>query len=176
MIGKLLSGAGNALGAVAPTVARALGGPLAGMATESVLEAFGVESEDELGDLSSLSSEDVRRLKEAEMRLRERMRELDIQEHQLDAADRNSARQRQVEMKDWSVNILAGAYVIGYFGLLALMVAGEIPAATMDAQPFIMLLGALTAGLTHVMNFYFGSSSGSKRKTEAMAGRIERGS
>ena len=166
--GSLLSAAGQALGAVAPTVARALGGPLAGLATESLVEAFGVDSPDEL-DLRQLSADDIRRLQLAEMTLRERMRELDIEERQLDVQDRDSARARQIAMKDWSVNALAAGYVLGYFALLAAMALGEIPPEVAAQSAFEILLGALTAGLAQIMNYFFGSSRGSKMKTEAMA-------
>ena len=64
---------------------------------------------------------------------------------------------------------LAGIVTLGFFGVLALLVFAKIDAGIKD--PLLILLGALSAAFGALMNYYFGSSSGSAKKDELMAGK-----
>ncbi|MEM9840896.1 MAG: hypothetical protein AAF830_17325, partial [Pseudomonadota bacterium] len=58
---------------------------------------------------------------------------------------------------------LAAAVVVGFFGVLATMLAVDVP--TGAETEFSIMLGALATMAASVMNYYFGSSAGSKEKT-----------
>ena len=75
------------------------------------------------------------------------MPELDLQELDVHARDRASARQRQATTRDRTPGFIALAALAGFFGIL----------------------GALVTLVTQIGSYYFGSSKGSKDKTEAMA-------
>jgi len=159
------------VGSIAPTIATALGGPLAGMATKALSGALlGKEdgSEKEISEaLLSGNPDNLLKLKELEQSFATRMKELDIDLEKIASEDRNSARQREVALKDNAPKILAGVIVTGFFAILATISCVELPEAS--RQPINLLLGALMTMLTQVGNYYFGSSAGSSRKNEMMA-------
>lgn len=84
------------------------------------------------------------------------------------AADRANARNREIQVKDWTPRVLAGLVVIfaavgegwvlthGYPNNVAEGLVGRI-------------LGTLDSALILVLSYYFGSSAGSDRKTELLA-------
>lgn len=82
---------------------------------------------------------------------------------QLYAADRDSARKREMEVKDRMPAILGTLFVGGFFGVLAYMMKFGAPVGA-GSEAFIMILGTLTGGVGLVLGYYFGSSSGSAEK------------
>lgn len=164
----LLSTFGGLIRQVAPTIATALGGPLAGFATRTISEALlGKEdaSPDELAvALSSATPEQLARLREVDANFKVSMKKLDIDLAQIDASDRNSARQREVALKDRTPMILAGVVCLGFFGTLIGLLLYGLPSRGQDAV--LILLGALSAAFTAIVNYYYGSSSGSKAKEQ----------
>jgi UDP-N-acetylmuramyl pentapeptide phosphotransferase/UDP-N-acetylglucosamine-1-phosphate transferase len=85
---------------------------------------------------------------------------------ELDNADRDSARKRQMEVKDSMPSILSCVIVIGFFGILVYILNYDIAEKSRDIAN--IMLGALGAGFTGVLNYYFGSSSSSKSKNETI--------
>lgn len=164
------------VGSVAPTIATALGGPLAGMATKAISGALlGKEdgSEKEISEaLLSGDPDSLLKLKEIEQSFAARMKELDIDLEKIASDDRKSARQREIDTKDNAPKILAGVIVSGFFLILAVISFVELPDASQ--APVNILLGALTAMLTQVGNYYFGSSAGSSNKNKMIEGLIKR--
>lgn len=86
---------------------------------------------------------------------------------QLDDADRASARQREMTVKDKIPAILAVLITMGFFGVLSYMLLRTIPPAGHDAM--LLMLGSLSTAWTSVVAYYFGSSAGSARKSELLA-------
>ena len=159
---------GGLLAQVAPTIASALGGPLAGLAVKTLSSALlGTEqgTEQEVAAaLGSATPEQLARLKEIDANFAVTMKKLDIDLAQIDATDRNSARQREVQLKDRTPMILAGVVCVGFFGtLIGLMLYG-LPARGQDA--LLILLGALSSSFTAIIGYYYGSSSGSRAKEQ----------
>jgi hypothetical protein len=71
--------------------------------------------------------------------------------------------------------ILGAVLVLGAFGIVGLIVTHEIPAGNKDAV--MLCLGALVGGgAASVWNYFFGSSLGSSKKTDIMAGNGNGGS
>lgn len=161
---------------VAPTVATALGGPLAGMA---VREVSGMVlgkpdgTEDEIAAVLAGGDPDVLlKLKDVEQSFKARMKELDIKEEQLHAEDRASARGREMALKDRTPSLLAGAVFLGFFGILAALIFVTIPEASLS--PLNIMLGALGTIVTQVAAYYFGSSKGSSDKNRMFEGFIRK--
>lgn len=153
---------------IAPTVASALGGPLAGIAVAAVSKALGVEPEKVTDVLQSgqLSGDQIVALKTAEMELQGREKELGFKFAELEFKDRDSARQREMAVKDNTNKVLAYTVV----GAFVAMVAGTLLGyAKIDSVLSGTLVGYLSAKAEQVLAYYFGSSIGSKSKDNALA-------
>jgi len=160
----------NLVRTVAPSIATAVGGPLAGMATRAISEALLGKpdgTEDELINAAAKASPDqLLALKKAEQDFAVRMRELEIDLQRIDAADRSSAREREVKTGDWTPKALAGAVTLGFFGVLGYMIAYGLP--SQGGEALLVMLGTLGTAWGGIVSYYFGSSAGSKEKSEAM--------
>ena len=156
----------NLVRTVAPSIASAVGGPLAGMATKAISEALLGKpdgTEEELAQAAiKATPEQLLALKKAENDFALQMRELDIDLERIAVDDRKSARDMQKETRDWIPRALAVSVTLGYFGIIAYVLAMGLPLN--GSEVLLMLLGTLSAGWTGVMAFYFGSSSGSQKK------------
>lgn len=104
--------------------------------------------------------------------------QLEVQLEQAYLADRQNARERDMAFlaagkRNWRADILAVVVVLGLIAnSVALLLIQDISA---EALPLLnMIQGALIAGFMAVISFEFGSSRGSKEKTEALS-RLGRG-
>jgi hypothetical protein len=161
----------NLVRTVAPTIATALGGPLAGMATRAISEALlgkpdGSEQE-LLAAVPSATPEQLLALKKAEHDFAIHMRELDIDLERISNEDRDSARNREIKTKDWTPRLLAGGITFGYFGVLFYMLTHGLP-TTGGSEAMLVMLGTLGTAWGGVVAYYFGSSAGSKEKTDTI--------
>lgn len=150
-----------------------LGGPLAGVAVNEISKKLlGKEngSEEEVataiaaGDPSTLI-----KLKEIEADLRKTLAEAGIKLEELEVKDRDSARARQVAMKDWTPNVLGAIVVLGFFAVQWYLLDHVIDGEQKDY--ILRTLGTLDALLVMVFQYFFGSSRGSKEK-DAILGRV----
>lgn len=161
----------NLVRTVAPSLASAVGGPLAGMAVRTISDALlgkpdGTEAE--LAEAAAKATpEQLLALKQAEQDFAVRMRELDIDLERISNADRDSARNREVATKDWTPRILAGLITVGYFGALFYMLRNGLPPQG-GSEAMLVMLGTLGTAWGGVVAYYFGSSAGSKEKTDAL--------
>jgi len=159
------------IGAVAPTIATALGGPLAGAATSAISQAvFGKPdaSEDELNKaLSKATPEMIAAIKKGEQDFQVKMKELDINIVDLRYKDIASARNREIQTKDKVPQILAAFAVVCFVGIIACILFGYQPKDAMR-DGFWMLVGAAIAVYKDVYGYYFGSSSGSDKKNDTI--------
>ena len=170
------------VGAVAPTIATAFGGPMIGLATHTLGKILlGKEdaTEDELTEfiLSHQNPEVLAQIKAAEIQFKQRIAELeiDLEKIQYDRArlhvdDRISARGLAKATKSKATVIIAGAVMISFATIVGMLFFIEVPT---ESRPVLyVLIGALATALTQVMNFYFGSSEGSKIKEEQIGAFI----
>jgi len=160
----------RAIARTAPALAEALGGPLAGKAVEKISRAiFGKAGADEAAlaeAMRTASPEQLIALKRAEAEFAAAMRSADIEEERIAAADRANARTRQTALDDLTPAILGGVIVLGFFVVLAVMVAKRLPEGA--ETEFSIMLGALATMTAAVVNYYFGSSAGSREKTRLL--------
>jgi hypothetical protein len=170
---SLLDQFGPLLGQVAPTIATALGGPLAGVAVKTlsnVLLGHENGSEDDVKSSLAIASPDqLAALKKIDADFKVQMKELDIDLERIAAGDRDSARKMQTETKDWVPKLLAIVITLGFFGILVWMLVQGMPQTGTEA--LLMMLGALGTAWTGVVNFYYGSSAGSKAKNDILAAK-----
>jgi hypothetical protein len=169
-----LSKIGGIIGAVAPTIATALGGPLAGMATRFISNAlFGHENgtgDDIETALLNASPDQLSALKKIDADFKVQMKSLDIDLDRIAAADRDSARQMQIGTKSWLPPVLAILVTLGFFGIVMYIMHYGLPES--GKEPLLLLLGSLGTAWTGVMAFYFGSSAGSDKKTDALTAAL----
>ena len=160
----------RAIAGAAPKLAHALGGPLAGAAVDALSKAiFGTEdvSEADLETaLASATPDQLLSIKRAEHEFQIALRQAAVEEERIHAGDRDSARRRQQMMDDWTPSILGALIIAGFFCVLGAMLARAIPAGA--ETEFSIMLGALATMTAAVVNYFFGSSAGSKEKTRLM--------
>lgn len=159
---------------VAPSIASAVGGPLAGMATRAISEALLGKpdgSEEELQVAASKATpEQLLALKQAENEFAVKMRELDIDLERISSQDRNSAREREVKTGDWMPRVLAFIVVGGFMFTVFLVLMGYVEGMKdpLMATTVGTLIGFVSAKCEQVVAYYFGSSAGSKAKDDLM--------
>jgi len=161
----------RAIAKAAPGLAHALGGPLAGAAVEHLARAiFGSEAGDEeaLAEaLAQVSPEHLLALKKAEQEFQLALRQASVEEARIDAGDRANARDRQIKMNDWTPSVLGALVIVGFFAVMGVMIAKKLPAGA--ETEFSIMLGALATMTAAVVNYFFGSSAGSREKTRLIA-------
>lgn len=153
---------------IAPTIATALGGPLAGMAVSAISKAIGVD-EDKVTDLISsnkMTAEQIAAVKIAEIELQKQAQELGLNFEKLATEDRKSAREMQMVTRSWVPPLLAGGITLGFFGILIMLLLGKVDG---NNPTILMMLGSLSTAWTGIIAYYFGSSAGSQAKTDLLA-------
>lgn len=159
------------LGAIAPTVASALGGPLAGLAVDAVGSALGwtdatKEKVEDAFSKGQMTGEQILALKQAELTLVTQEKELGFKFAELEFRDRDSARQRESSVKDNTNKVLAYAVVGSFLAVVGGTLAGY---AKVDSVLAGSLIGYLSAKAEQVLAYYFGSTSGSAEKSRLLA-------
>ena len=151
---------------IAPTIATALGGPLAGLAIEAVSKAIGIDPKDVQTTISDgkLSADQIMLLKQAEVQMAARAQEMGLDFAKLNVEDRKSAREMQAETRSYIPAILAVTVTVGFFGILVGMMTETFK--TSDA--LMLMLGSLGTAWTGIIAFYFGSSAGSQAKDDLL--------
>ena len=153
---------------IAPTIATALGGPLAGMAVSAISKAIGVD-EAKVGDLianNKLTAEQIAQVKIAEIELQKQAQELGLNFEKLEVEDRKSAREMQATTRSMMPSILAGTVTVGFFGIMGMMFFNQIDSSN---PAILMMLGSLGTAWTGIIAYYFGSSAGSQAKTDLLS-------
>jgi Flp pilus assembly protein TadB len=156
---------------VAPTIATALGGPLAGLAVEAVSKAIGVSQDDakKMLDEGKLSADQIAQVKVAEIELQKQAQTLGLDFERLAVDDRKSARDMQSATHSLIPAFLAVFVTIGFFGILIALMYGQVQ----KTDEILVMLGSLGTAWTGIIAFYFGSSSGSQQKNELLQKQME---
>lgn len=167
-IGKIAKGI---LGTVAPLIGAAVGGPFGAIGAKFAMEALGIDSEvpdakQQLEErIANPTAEDVIALRKADNDFKVQMADMGIREEQLNVDDRASARGLAIAKGIIPQVILSTVYTIGFFTVMYFFMTGAVKVPEGQEVLFGSLIGILTGAQIQIMNFWFGSSSGSKEKT-----------
>jgi hypothetical protein len=151
---------------IAPTIATALGGPLANMAVAAISKAIGVEP-DQVQDVIStgkLSAEQISGIKLAELELQKQEKSLGLDFAKLSVEDTKSARDMQSTTRSLAPPMLAAAVTIGFFSILIMLMLGY----AQKSDEMMIMLGSLGTAWTGIIGFYFGSSASSQNKDKLL--------
>lgn len=156
---------------IAPTVASALGGPLAGVAVTAIGELFGMESPtaDKIKtaiENGSLTGQQIADLRQLELKLKSEEAERGFKYAELEYKNVADARAMKVATNSLFPEILSGLITVGFFGILGWMMYKP---SAIDSQPLLIMLGSLGAAFGAVINFWLGSNKGSDRTKELLA-------
>jgi hypothetical protein len=156
----------NILKTAAPALATAVAGPLGGAAVGMIADKLGIDDKTVEGVTAALAGNPANL---------EKLREMDLEFAKIDAADRDSARKREMEIVKSDAHfitknitsLLALGTLAGAMMMTALVFFVDFP----DSQEniIIFVLGFLSSAATQVLSYYFGSSSGSKEKDAKIA-------
>lgn len=119
--------------------------------------------------LLSANPETLQALKVAEIEFKRDMAELNVNLEELEVKDREGARDLAKEKGLAVQATISAVYSAGYFGIFYMFISGAVNIPPEHVGLVSTLLGALSAAQLQIMNFWFGSSRGSKEKTAILA-------
>jgi len=147
----------NVVGAIAPTLGSALGGPLGGQAASVVAKVLGCDPEPKAINkaIQSATPEQMLELKKAEQSFELQMKELEVDVFKLETQDKQDARSRF--SKDWTARIMGIATLGGFLGYIFLV---TLQPPEQNSEALInLVLGYLGGLASAVISFYFGASN-----------------
>jgi Fe2+ transport system protein B len=153
---------GALLKTLAPTVAQAAGGPMAGMAVKMVASRLGMPDADveQIEQVLENQPEKAVEVQQADREFKNRIREMeiDLEAFKVEAEDRQDAREKFAD--DPVPKIFAMVALVGFLGYV-FMVTIQPPDANDDGVVNLILgyLGGLVSGISA---FFFGGSNGKK--------------
>jgi len=152
---------------IAPTVASALGGPLAGIAVTALSKALSLNENEVKGiiETGKLSADQIAQVKLAEIELKQQEETLGLKFAELEEKAQESARNMQISTKSHIPPILATITTIGFFGILTLLFFNKVDPTN---NALMIMLGSLGTAWTGVIGFYFGSSASSQSKDQML--------
>src|SRR5574337_927256 len=142
------------------SAAASLGGPLGSLAANAVGKALNVSKVDATPDGIG-SAIAAAQIKDPDALLK-------LHQAEIAAKDRDSARAREISVRDWTPKALAVAVTLGFFALLALLLFRSVPSQSQSLLN--VMVGSLGTAWIGIVTYYFGSSAGSARKTEMLLG------
>ena len=157
---------------IAPLVGTALGGPLGGAAAAFIADKLGiqektVEAVSKVLNDGKLTPEQIVSVKQAELEFKKFLESNKIKLEEIAAADRGSARDMLKTTRSYVPATLTFGITAGYFVVLIGMMLKWFEVA--DSQVMLIMLGQLGTAWGVTIAFWFGTTSGSKDKTEMLA-------
>lgn len=154
------------VGTVAPTIATALGGPMAGAAVKFLGSQFlGDENatEEKVAEfVKSANPEDLLRLKQADQEFQLQMEKLGVDVFNIEAEDKKNAR------KEHKHSIMPAVLSVGLTFLVAAIVSllfyVNVPEGAREV--LFMLLGVVVKEWGGSMQYWFGTTRGSAEKNK----------
>ena len=144
------------VGSVAPTLATAMGSPLAGAAMSAIADKLGVKNEPKAIEqaIQNATPEQLLAIKEAELDFESKMAQMEVDVFALETADVQDA--RQAHKGDWTPRVFGLFSLVGFIGYIFLVTI-QPPDANSDTIVSLVLgyLGGLVSGIS---SFYFGAS------------------
>ena len=156
---------------LAPLLGAALGGPLGGAAAAFLADRLGVDSKTvsavtDVLNSGKMTPEQISAIRLAEIEFQKFLESNKIKLEEIEAADRGSARIMQAATKSAMPAVLTLLITFGFFGVLGWMLYDT---TVVDNPPLLIMLGSLGTAWTGACAFWFGTTSGSKAKTDLLA-------
>ena len=146
---------------VAPTIATALGGPVAGMAVKALSTALlghADGSEDDIRTaLATATPDQIAAIKKIDADFKVQMKSLDIDLVRIAASDRASARDMAVGTHSLTPSIMSYVIVVCWAVIQYFLFTHVIEASMREL--IARVLGTLDGALMLVLSFWFGSSN-----------------
>ena len=163
------------VGTVAPTIATALGGPLAGVATKFVADALGIQGDPETLHeelevrLSTASHADLLALKTANQDFEVKMRELDVRETDLHLKGMSDARAAHIgSWEPFAIFCVMTVVSAGGFWF----VVNNVPALGDTTKGMLLpLFGAVVYKWLDSIAYFVGTTRSSAAKTALLTAR-----
>lgn len=173
---------GKTVAKVAPVLGSVLGGPvgmIAGAAGALLGNFLGVEATpDAVEQALSANPEALLRLKEMEFQHQETLIAWQRDQVNADLENLKSAREREVSLSQagdrvgaWATHVVSTIVTVGFFITLYVVLGGKV---STENQAALLLLGTMSAGFGAVVQYYLGSSLGSKVKTDALTSAVKK--
>ena len=145
------------LGALAPTLGAAVGGPLGGQAGAIISKVLGVPNNAKSIEsaMNNITADQMVELKKAEKDFEVQMKELEVDVFRLETEDVQDARNKF--SNDWTPKFLGVLCLVGFFGYIGLVTLYPQPDSSDDVV--MLVIGSITGIATAVISFYFGSSN-----------------
>lgn len=161
---------------IAPTLATLLGGPLAGLAVDILSPKLGITdaTKDKITEVlqnGQLTGDQIVAVKQAELDAKAKEDELGFKFSELEFKDIDSARNREIQVKDNTNRILAFTIVGSFIAMVAATLMGYAKVESVLAGT---LVGYLSAKAEQVLAYYFGSTKGSADKTKLLANSVQK--
>lgn len=163
------------LASILPTLATAVGGPLAGGAAAFFAEKLGLSEKSVTAVVDAVrgaTPEQLATMRQIDAELKKMYLDAGIKLEELAVADRDSARKREAAVNDKTPRNLAYLYGSVFFMVIAAQIGMGIYGVVMPSgveKTLDMLLGVLTGMVLGSKEYYFGSSSSSMAKNALIA-------
>ena len=154
---------GGLLKSLAPTIASAAGGPMAGMAVKMAAKKLGLPdtaTANEIEDLIEREPDKAEMVREADKDFKNRIREMeiDLESFKTEVEDRKDARENFAT--DWTPKVFSVLTLLLYGAFV--MIVTLMPHDQNDETIISLVLGQLSGILGTAAAFFYGSSSGKK--------------
>ena len=151
------------LKSLAPTIASAAGGPMAGMAVKMAAKKLGLPdtaTANEIEDLIEREPDKAVMVREADKDFKNRIREMeiDLESFKTEVEDRKDARENFAT--DWTPKVFSVLTLLLYGAFV--MIVTLMPHDQNDETIISLVLGQLSGILGTAAAFFYGSSSGKK--------------
>lgn len=144
------------VGAVAPTLGAALGGPVGGAAVQVLTNVLGCKPDEKSIEqaMSQASAEDLAKIREAELEFDAKMKQMDVDVFALETADKQDA--RKYFNRDWTARFIGVVMVLFFCSYIAMVTI--MPPEQNSMELINLVLGYLGGLVSAVVSFYFGAS------------------
>ena len=154
---------GGLLKSLAPTIASAAGGPMAGMAVKMAAKKLGLPdtaTANEIEDLIEREPDKAVMVREADKDFKNRIREMeiDLESFKTEVEDRKDARENFAT--DWTPKVFSVLTLLLYGAFV--MIVTLMPHDQNDETIISLVLGQLSGILGTAAAFFYGGSSGKK--------------
>ena len=162
---------------LAPTVASALGGPLAGAAVTALGGILGLSepTQDKIATVfqnGQMTSEQIAEIKKLELQFKNDEAERGFKYSELEFKDRDSARQMQIATRSQTPEILSWLIIGSTLALEGYVLTQGIPPQVSDIVAG-RVLGTLDMAFGTVLAFWLGSSFSSRQKDSTIAAQVK---